>query len=94
MQGIKTDEGNYGPFRRWSTVLASEVLTSVSPTALRFTEETERGDNSTIKAPSLKEARPLRPPLEAPAENAGVRRRRRTPKVAVADGGAEGSATA
>ncbi|KAL8284196.1 hypothetical protein RQP46_004945 [Phenoliferia psychrophenolica] len=52
--------------------------------ALRFTPETERGSNDTIKAPSLNEARPMRPPLEAnvPTGNEGVKRRRRTPKPA------------
>lgn len=53
----------------------------ISP-ALRITDETERGDNNTIKAPSKQEARPLRAPL---AENAGVRRRRRSKPAAEAE---------
>ncbi|SCV68981.1 BQ2448_2001 [Microbotryum intermedium] len=62
---------------------------------LRFTEETERGDNSTIKAPSASEARPLRPPREVPAENQGVRRRRRAqPKIDACCGGGGGGAGA
>ncbi|KAM0755892.1 hypothetical protein T439DRAFT_376175 [Meredithblackwellia eburnea MCA 4105] len=47
--------------------------------ALRFTEETERGDNATIKAPKKHEAREMRGPTE---ENKGVRRRRRAPAAA------------
>ncbi|KDE06970.1 hypothetical protein MVLG_02708 [Microbotryum lychnidis-dioicae p1A1 Lamole] len=54
---------------------------------LRFTEETERGDNSTIRAPSASEARPLRPPREVPSENQGVRRRRAQPKLEPCCGG-------
>ncbi|KAI5480325.1 hypothetical protein MNV49_001284 [Pseudohyphozyma bogoriensis] len=54
--------------------------------ALRITEETERGDNDTIKAPSRTEARVMRGPGAGPAPgNEGVRRRRRAPK---ADAGA------
>jgi hypothetical protein len=52
-------------------------------TALRFTEETEQGDNDTIKLPKLTEARPMRPPLESVPGNEGVKRRRRAPKVVV-----------
>lgn len=59
--------------------------------ALRLTEETERGDNDTIKAPSANEARPLRPPTVA-GENAGVRRRRRVKKTAE-EANAEGAAS-
>ncbi|GAA6020102.1 hypothetical protein JCM11491_006398 [Sporobolomyces phaffii] len=48
--------------------------------ALRITEETERGDNDTIKQP--KDARVMRGPREGGDANAGVRRRRRNRKPA------------
>ncbi|GAA5859266.1 hypothetical protein JCM5296_005314 [Sporobolomyces johnsonii] len=54
------------------------VRTEEGNYALRITEETERGDNATIKQP--KDARVMRGPREVPAENQGVRRRRRQRK--------------
>lgn len=51
-------------------------------TALRFTEETERGDNDSIKQPPESEAREMRPPRQG---NEGVKRRRRVVTAASAD---------
>ncbi|GAA5995406.1 hypothetical protein JCM5350_001057 [Sporobolomyces pararoseus] len=48
--------------------------------ALRITEETERGDNDSIKQP--KDARVMRGPREGGSGNEGVRRRRRNRKPA------------
>ncbi|GAA6062040.1 hypothetical protein JCM10212_005025 [Sporobolomyces blumeae] len=57
------------------------VRTEEGNYALRITEETERGDNDTIKQP--KDARVMRGPTEG---NEGVRRRRRNRKAAGDDG--------
>lgn len=47
--------------------------------SLRFTEETERGDNDTIRAPKQTEAREMRP--TQPGSEGTVRRRRRKAPV-------------
>lgn len=62
--------------RTFSTLLMS-ILHFLA--ALRFTSETEQGDNDSIKAPSKQEARPMRAPS---TDNSGVRRRRRAKPAA------------
>jgi hypothetical protein len=54
------------------------IFFAFGETALRITEETERGDNDTIKQP--KDARVMRGPREGGDNTAGVRRRRRNRK--------------